>query len=112
MSEGKPPRPAASLISNEGEATKEGNPLLCTIYRSNREHEMYLYVNRAEGLSRVPEELLTRLGTIAEVMTIELTPQRKLARANAPEVLAAIAAQGFYIQLPPQMQPIVFTMGE
>jgi uncharacterized protein len=87
-------------------------PLLCTIYRSNREREMYLFVNRAEGLSRVPEELLARLGTISEVMTIKLTPGRKLARAKAPDVLAAIAAKGFYIQLPPEMQPAVFTMGE
>jgi uncharacterized protein len=89
-----------------------GAALLCTIYRSNREREMYLYINRADGLSRVPEELLTRLGTISEVMTIKLTPERKLARARAPDVLAAIAAKGFYIQLPPEMQPPVFTMGE
>jgi uncharacterized protein len=87
-------------------------PLLCTIYRSNREREMYLYINRAEGLSRVPEELLARLGAISEVMTIKLTPERKLARAKAPDVLASIAAKGFYIQLPPEMQPAVFTMGE
>jgi uncharacterized protein len=90
----------------------DGAPLLCTIYRSNREREMYLYVNRAEGTSRVPEELLARLGTISEVMTIKLTPDRKLARARAPDVLAAIAANGFYIQLPPELQPAVFTMGE
>jgi uncharacterized protein YcgL (UPF0745 family) len=87
-------------------------PLLCTIYRSNREREMYLYVNRTEGLSRVPEELLARLGIISEVMTIKLTPDRKLARAKASEVLIAVAAQGFYIQLPPEMQPAFFTMGE
>jgi uncharacterized protein YcgL (UPF0745 family) len=90
----------------------EDKPLLCTIYRGNRESELYIYVNRAEGLARVPEELLARFGSISEVMTIKLTPQRKLARAKAPDVLAAIAAQGFYIQLPPQMQPVVFTMGE
>jgi uncharacterized protein YcgL (UPF0745 family) len=88
------------------------SPLLCTVYRSNREREMYLYINRADGLSRVPEELLARLGTISEVMTIKLTPERKLARARASDVLAAIAAKGFYIQLPPDIQPSVFTMGE
>jgi len=90
----------------------DDKPLICTIYRSNREREMYIYVKREEGLSRLPEELLARLGTTSEVMTIKLTPERKLARAKAPEVLAAIAAKGFYIQLPPEIQPAVFTMGE
>jgi uncharacterized protein YcgL (UPF0745 family) len=87
-------------------------PVICTIYRGNRECEMYIYVKREEGLSRLPEELLARLGTTAEVMTIKLTPERRLARAKASEVLAAIAAKGFYIQLPPEMHPPLFTMGE
>jgi hypothetical protein len=87
-------------------------PVICTIYRSNREREMYIYVNREDGLARLPEELLARLGTTSEVMTIKLTPERKLARARAPEVLAAIASRGFYIQLPPEIHPAVFTMGE
>ncbi len=90
----------------------DDKPLICTIYRSNREREMYIYVKRDEGLSRLPEELLARLGTTSEVMTIKLTPGRKLARAKASEVLAAIAAKGFYMQLPPEIHPAVFTMGE
>ncbi len=90
----------------------EGNPLICTIYRGSREREMYIYVKRADGLSRLPEELLARLGTTSEVMTIKLTPERKLARANAADVIAAISAKGFYIQLPPEMQPAIYTMGE
>jgi uncharacterized protein len=93
-------------------AMSEGKPLICTIYRGSREREMYIYVKREEGLSRLPEELVIRLGTISEVMTIKLTPDRKLARAKAADVLAAISARGFYIQLPPQMHPSVFTMGE
>ena len=90
----------------------DDKPLLCTIYRSNREREMYIYVKREDGLARLPGELLERLGPTSEVMTIRLTPERKLARARAPDVLAAIAGKGFYIQLPPEIQPAVFTMGE
>lgn len=87
-------------------------PLLCTIYRCSREPEMYVYVDRMEGLARVPEELQRRAGTLSEVMTIKLVPERKLARAKAPEVLEAIARQGFYLQLPPNLQPVQFTEGE
>jgi uncharacterized protein YcgL (UPF0745 family) len=86
--------------------------LLCTIYRGSRERETYLYVDRNEGLKKVPEALLTRMGKTSEVMTIKLTPERKLARARTPEVLAAIAEQGYYLQLPPNLQPATFTMGE
>lgn len=87
-------------------------PVQCTIYRCSREPEMYLYVDRSEGLERVPDDLQRRAGKFSEVMTIELGPERKLARARAADVLAAIAQQGFFLQLPPDMQPTQFTMGE
>lgn len=86
--------------------------LLCTVYRCSREAEMYIYVDRSEGLVRVPEELQRRAGKLSEVMTIKLGPERRLARAKASEVLDAIAAQGFYLQLPPDKQPVQFTLGE
>ena len=85
--------------------------LICTIYRGPREPEMYLYVDRIEGLARVQEELLARFGALSEVMTIKLTPTRKLARANAEQVLAAIAEKGYYLQLPPNIHTPHVTYG-
>ena len=85
--------------------------LLCTIYKGSREPELYLYVDRVDGLTRVPDELLARFGNLAEVMTIKLTPQRKLARANAAQVLAAIAERGYYLQLPPNLHAPHVTFG-
>jgi uncharacterized protein YcgL (UPF0745 family) len=86
--------------------------ILCTVYRSSREKEMYVFVSRAEGLGRVPQSLLDMLGTTTEVMTIRLGPARKLARAKAPEVLAAIHDKGYYLQLPPDKQATHYTEGE
>lgn len=86
--------------------------ILCTVYRSSREAELYVYVKREEGLSRVPPELLGKLGTTSEVLTMKLTPERKLARAKASDVLSAIAEKGFYLQLPPDFNPARFTQGE
>ena len=74
---------------------------LCSIYRSPRQEGMYLYVDKDEDLSRVPESLLGRFGVPELAMTLLLTPERKLARTSAEQVLAAIAQQGFYLQLPP-----------
>ncbi len=62
---------------------------------------MYLYVDISRGLQDVPAELLARFGEPTEVMTIHLTPDRKLASADTPTVLANIAKQGFYLQMPP-----------
>ncbi|HWK52974.1 MAG TPA: YcgL domain-containing protein [Hyphomicrobiales bacterium] len=86
--------------------------LLCTVYRSSREPDMFLFVDRREGLTRVPGTLLERLGVTSEVMTLKLFPERRLARAKAPEVLQAIHEQGFYLQLPPDKQALRFTLGE
>ena len=75
--------------------------LICQIYRSARKQEMYLYVDKARGLEDVPEVLLRQFGEAEEVMTLALTKDRKLARADAQEVLEAIETQGFYLQMPP-----------
>jgi uncharacterized protein YcgL (UPF0745 family) len=65
---------------------------------------MYLIVDRAEGLARVPDPLLGQFGTPEPSIVFLLTPQRTLARAQAPEVLEAIERAGFYLQMPPPEQ--------
>ena len=77
---------------------------LCSIYRSSRVEGMYLYVDKKEDLARVPEELLATFGKPELAMTLALYPERKLARADINSVLAAIAEQGFYLQMPPQAE--------
>lgn len=74
---------------------------ICAIYRSRRHPGMYLFVDKQEALSRVPEALLQRFGDTEFAMTLLLHPERPLARANAEKVLAEIAERGFYLQLPP-----------
>ena len=77
------------------------------IYRSPRKQEMYLYVDKANDLVDVPADLLARFGEPEPVMTMLLDPARKLARASAAEVLDKIAAQGFYLQMPPTMAELL-----
>ncbi|MDX5299115.1 MAG: YcgL domain-containing protein [Gammaproteobacteria bacterium] len=74
---------------------------LCSIYRSTRKDEAYLYVDKRVGLKEVPEALLAQFGKPVHVADLLITPERKLARAEAPRVLEKIAAQGYYLQLPP-----------
>lgn len=76
--------------------------LLCDVYRSARHDGMYLYVARGHGLGRVPAPLRERFGRAELALSLRLTPERRLARAEAGDVLAAIERRGFYLQLPPR----------
>lgn len=74
---------------------------LCEVFRSSRKEETYLYVVKSRGLEDVPEFLLKQFGEPHSVMTLVLDSNRKLARANTQEVLAALEEQGYYLQMPP-----------
>lgn len=74
---------------------------ICEVFRSPRKAEMYLYVDKAAGYKDLPETLLAQFGEPESVMTLLLTSDKHLARADAAEVLAKIESQGFYLQMPP-----------
>lgn len=71
------------------------------VYRSSRRQDMYLYVDAADDLGPVPEALLQRFGRPVEALSLVLTADRTLARADAARVLESIATDGYYLQLPP-----------
>ena len=74
----------------------------CTIYRSSKKDDTYLYVEKEDDFSRVPESLLKLLGALERVMDLEIAPERRLARADAEQVRAQLQTQGYYLQLPPK----------
>ena len=73
----------------------------CLVYKSLRKADTYLFVQHEDDFSSVPEALLQALGKLELVMHLELTPQRRLAQADATQVSNQIRARGFYLQLPP-----------
>jgi uncharacterized protein YcgL (UPF0745 family) len=81
--------------------------VLCQVFKSSRQQEMYLYVEKSRGMEDVPEDLLARFGEPNPVMVLLLSPERKLARADVTEVLASIEKQGFYLQMPPTMAELL-----
>lgn len=86
--------------------------MLCTIYKGSREEELYLYVARGYDLSQLPTDLMDKMGKLHEVITLTLDVDRKLARVKAKNVLADIEAKGYFLQLPPTINPLVYTLGE
>ncbi len=78
--------------------------IICEIYRSPKEEGMYLYVKKEEGLSRVPEDLLTLFGKPQQAMVLLLTPGKKLANASVEKVAESLEEKGFYLQMPPRAE--------
>lgn len=82
----------------------------CAIYKGHKKIDHYLYVEREDDFSRVPEALLSILGNLELVMTLELGPERTLAQADINQVRTSLREQGYYFQMPPQMkEPPVYT---
>lgn len=79
--------------------------IITTIYKSAKHEGMFLYVEREEKFERVPEPLLKSFETTVELMTVVLDENKKLAQANALDVMQAIQDQGFYLQITKQVDP-------
>ncbi len=76
---------------------------ICSIYRCAKKEGMYIYVDKTAGLDAIPETLKGQLGQTELAMTLLIDSNKKLARASAEDVLAAITEQGFYLQMPPNL---------
>ena len=75
--------------------------LSCVIYRCSKQAEMYLYLRAGFKPEDLPPPLLQRTGRLTQVMQLELTPGRKLARVDATRVAEQLRDPGYYLQLPP-----------
>jgi len=85
----------------------ETDKILCSVFRSPKKEGMYLYVRKNEGVDELPEPLLKQFGTPGHVMDLLLTRDRKLARVEVVDVMAAIHEQGFYLQMPPTIAELL-----
>ncbi|WP_372876098.1 YcgL domain-containing protein [Pseudomonas sp.] len=74
---------------------------ICSIYKSPRKNEMYLYVLKSDGLERVPENLLAAFGPPTLAFSMVLTPERTLSREDIHTVLENLEKQGYHLQMPP-----------
>ena len=77
----------------------------CFIYKSLKKDELYLYLDKKDDFSALPEALLQSFGKLSFVMELELSPQRKLAREDVEKVIAGLRNKGFFVQMPPTIVP-------
>ena len=74
--------------------------LECTVYKSLKKDETYIYLPSTEAITSLPKQLLGVLGQTEKVMELSITPEKKLARYLGKEILDSIKEQGFHLQMP------------
>ena len=79
--------------------TPHKTELDCTVYKSLKKDETYLFIPTTTELSDLSPELLKVLGQTEKVMDLTLTPEKKMARGSAKSILNNISEQGFHLQM-------------
>ncbi|GDX04209.1 YcgL domain-containing protein [Buttiauxella sp. WJP83] len=81
--------------------------MFCVIYRSSKRDQTYLYVEKKDDFSRVPEELMKGFGVPQLAMLLPLDGSKKLASADIEKVKQALKDEGYYLQLPPPPESLL-----
>lgn len=76
----------------------------CRVLASDKQREMYLFLTRDKAFEDLPEALRRHFGGPRPIMELELHSARRLARVQVGEVMAALQTQGFFLQMPPQIE--------
>ena len=74
---------------------------IVSIYKSPRKYEMYVYTEKRDALTKVPEALLDMFGTPIHVMDMPLTADKTLARVETDKLFESLNDKGYYLQMPP-----------
>lgn len=81
--------------------------MLCTVYKSPKKANTYLFVITRDDFSDVPEGLKTTFGTPILVTVLNLATKDKLGFADLSKVKESLATQGYYLQLPPPQENLL-----
>lgn len=76
----------------------------CVVYKSLKKDETFLFIETTTPLSDLPADLIKVLGQTEMLMTLNLTPEKKMARGNASEIMISIEKHGFHLQMPENPQ--------
>ncbi|MFU9136063.1 YcgL domain-containing protein [Erwinia tasmaniensis] len=81
--------------------------MFCVIYRSPKRDQTYLYVEKKDDFSRVPEALLSGFGKPQLAMMLPLDGSKRLVNASLDKVKASMEEQGYYLQVPPPLESLL-----
>ncbi len=78
-----------------------------TVYRSSVKDGLYVYLGEEIAIDSLPAPVLKQLGVPEKALEFDLTDDRKLPNANTEEVIDAVKSQGFYVQMPRDIESIL-----
>lgn len=81
--------------------------MLCAIYKSSKKAETYLFVEKRDDFSKVPESLMATFGKPQFVMLFNLAGGKNLLRSDKNKVKEALNDPGYYLQLPPKTESLL-----
>jgi hypothetical protein len=74
----------------------------CKIFKSEKQDQSYLYLERGHEFEDLPEALRESFGTPEFVMDLDLAKTPRLARVDKAKVMESLRANGYFVQLPPR----------
>ncbi|ABR74749.1 hypothetical protein CBG46_09180 [Actinobacillus succinogenes] len=74
--------------------------MLCAIYKSKKKDGMYLYIEKRDDFSVLPDSLREAFGIPVFVMLFNLVGKKTLINTDNREVMEQIKQNGFYLQMP------------
>ncbi|HED15868.1 MAG TPA: YcgL domain-containing protein [Gammaproteobacteria bacterium] len=73
----------------------------CYVFKSLKQAGMYIYLSKEDGFDEMDKVLRDAFGQAEFVIELILTPESRLARYDAQDVISALETNGFFLQLPP-----------
>ncbi|WP_409425956.1 YcgL domain-containing protein [Pseudoalteromonas sp. RW-H-Ap-1] len=75
--------------------------MLTAVYKSKKKADTFLFVEKRDDFSKVPEPLMAMFGQPQYVMIINLAKRTQLGVADLDTLKQSLSDQGFYLQIPP-----------
>ena len=81
--------------------------MITAVYKSKKKADTYLYVEKRDDFSKVPEPLMDTFGQPIFVMLINLAKREQLGVADLEKVKSELNDKGFYLQIPPKEENLL-----
>ncbi|MWN05560.1 hypothetical protein GA0061081_11133 [Gilliamella bombicola] len=71
----------------------------CYIYRSTKKENCYLYMDKENDFSAIPEKIMSLFGTPVFTMKVLLDGKRRFVVGSSDEIEEKIKTDGFFLQM-------------
>ncbi|WP_223670746.1 YcgL domain-containing protein [Kangiella shandongensis] len=80
--------------------------MMCSIYKSAKKPDTYLYVPFDTDFEDLPEGLMSVWGEPELVMHLDLAKREQLALVDINELKSKLDEEGYYLQMPPSQEEL------